>query len=567
MDIGDPSEIPATRKRLPSLQELGAFDLSPPSPAAAVVEREPGGLPVPAASRTDRPVTASAWAPLPDPSPVSEAAGAAAPTPVPIPPPVAVPAASQAPAPAPVAGTPVPVPVPAASPAPATAPVAAPTAATAPAPSAAPRPARPTPEQLRTALQRADPATRKKLLRLMAGGRTVDQLAGQPSGDAGPAHRLTMSLHRGRLAPSGPPAATPRSGPATPPRATRPAPLGADEPLMRIDDGTDLLDAAAAPVSAEQRKAALQAQLAATRLQEPPTRSETGTAAHKVLFPAYDPREHGDDVRRPTRRPEAPVEGHFPAPRQPFQARFEHADGRPMSEEETRVEAVLQEQRCEQTLEVLARDGVNGLLLSPRDLDAAVQDGVLDEATATLLWKTWSALRPVIHVIDDDPPAPPPGSDALEATGASPAADADPALPCAPSDDALPVPTSVAIDPRDEREPSPTPTIAVDDTAPVLVAAPVSAEHRDDPVEPPAPIERPRVIEAAVTPPAPPAPVAQPPAYQARPVDIPPPDTRGQRSAVLTRLLLRGVLAICVLHTSARVAAWAWLNWGHWLAG
>ena len=35
-----------------------------------------------------------------------------------------------------------------------------------------------------------------------------------------------------------------------------------------------------------------------------------------------------------------------------------------------------------------------------------MEDGLLQPDTATLLWKTWSARRPVIHVIDDPAPSP-----------------------------------------------------------------------------------------------------------------------------------------------------------------
>ncbi|MBL8301580.1 MAG: hypothetical protein JNM26_02280 [Ideonella sp.] len=193
---------------------------------------------------------------------------------------------------------------------------------------------------------------------------------------------------------------------------------------MQIDEHTELLDAVAPGVSPDARKADLQAQLAQAQRQAAapePARSEP--LAHKVLFPAYDPNRHGDDVHGATRRRhEGPIEGHFPAPRQPFKPTYRHPDGRPMTAEETQVEEVLQTQRCEETLSVLARDGVNGLLLSPRDLDAAVANGVLSAEAAATLWKTWSALRPVIHVIEDEPPP----ADAAGAEVVGEAADAAP---------------------------------------------------------------------------------------------------------------------------------------------
>ncbi|MEO8279432.1 MAG: hypothetical protein ABI564_07045 [Ideonella sp.] len=421
-----------------------------------------------------------------------------------------------------------------------------------------PNPVRPTPEQLRAALERADPATRKKLLRLFAGGRAVDQSDGQPSVATGQARRLTMNLHRAQPQTASKRTDAERANASPSQRPPNAASISAGETLLKIDANTDLLDAAAAPLSAEQRKAALQSQLAATQSQQSQS-SETAPAAHKVLFPAYNPLEHGDDVRRPTRRSEAPVEGHFPAPRQPTQARYQHADGRPMDEEETRVEAVLQEQRCEQTLAVLARDGVNGLLLSPRDLDAAVENGTLDEPTATLLWKTWSALRPVIHVIDDEPAA-----STHDSSGSSPdSTEEEPKrIELAPPDPAI------KPDATQDREPS----AIADDTLP----------RSAEPV--PAPTEKPIQTNEAgsiAEPARPPASMAldEPVEEQPQPKsmgradgaathrDDRPESLRKSHSRIWLRNALRGLAALCVLYTGTQLSAWAWLRWGQWLVG
>ena len=487
MDIGDPSEIPTTRKKLPSMQELGAFELEPSNAAAAA---EP-------------------------PAPI----------------------ARQAPA------TVIDKPDPA--------------------------PPRPTSQQLRTALARADPATRSKLLRLIAGGRTVEQLARPPASVTGHTHGLEMNLHR----------AQPQSGQSAQDderRAARPIYRAASastprsgETLLKIDATTDLLDAVGPPPSAEQRSAALHEHLAATLAQESP--AGPTAAAHKVLFPAYDPQEHGDDVRRLVRRSGAPVEGHFPAPRQPCQARYRHADGRPMDEDETRVEAVLQEQRCEQTLEVLARDGVNGLLLSPRDLDAAVENGTLDEATATLLWKTWSALRPVIHVIDDET-TPREGeivapqseierdeapAESIEATDL---ADLEAALTEEPSDAAsAPGLTESGL------SPSPEPLVSAAPAPAEVPTAPNAATTIDQPAaitialvaldEPPDVALR-GAPEKRACPEGESAPMAPAPAAN-----------RKRRSAALMRSAARIVAAVSVLHSGVTIGGWAWLHWGHWLTG
>lgn len=509
MDIGDPSEIPTTRKKLPSMQELGAFDAEPPRQK-----------------------------PLPQPSPPAP--------------------------PAPTIDQPTPD----------------------------SRPARPTNEQLRAALNRADPATRSKLLRLIAGGRAVEQTASPAATTARPTRGLAMNLHRSPVSAEAAAVSDIRQSTRPPQQRPRMAATAgsAGETLLKIDANTDLLDAAAPPLSAEQRKAALQQQLDASLLPETP-RGESPSAP-KVLFPAYNPQEHGSDVRRPTRRSEAPVEGHFPAPRQPFQARYQHADGRPMNEEETKVEAVLQEQRCEQTLEVLARDGVNGLLLSPRDLDAAVENGTLDEATATLLWKTWSALRPVIHVIDE--PAPPSADEPAEPTPAIDSNQPDgekialiegeaPAVEPAPPEGAAAV---VAVD-------------AVRLPAPVGQASETEAEAGGDSTESSRtgkasadPIPQPMIPEPGCQPRAA---IQAPPESESRietatataPWSESESASRSQsesgcgsrsggvlshrdpnaRSVSLMRQLLRTVAALCVLHTGVQFGAWAWVRWGHWLGG
>ncbi len=471
MDIGDPSEIPSTRKKLPSMQELGAFDPEPPTST-------------PSPPALDKPTPAS-------------------------------------------------------------------------------KPPRPTSEQLRAALKRADPATRIKLLRLIAGGRTVEQAAALEPDASAPSRRLAMNLPRSPTRPE-PPTADARPDSAKPIHRQLKAAATATggETLLKIDANTDLLEAAAAPLSVEQRKAALQQQLAASRAQETP-RAETASAP-KVLFPAYDPREHGDDVRQPARRSKAPVEGHFPAPRQPFQARYQHADGRPMNEEETKVEEVLQEQRCEQTLQVLARDGVNGLLLSPRDLDAAVENGTLDEPTATLLWKTWSALRPVIHVIDDQPIP-------RDGEAAAPQLAIDFGNPA--TEESAPVEDEVTTA-ENQSGAGPVPVL---DIEPSLSPAPPARMEE----KPQQPIATKTLAEAlAISAPAPgPAPSAvespepQPAAIPARPDVEPQPASdpshggRKHRSTVVLRQLLRAFAALCVVYTSVQFGAWAWLRWGHWLLG
>lgn len=416
MDIGDPNEIPATRKKLPSMQELGAFDFGAP---AGRTEAAPAGSPATIDARG--PSTGAALPAAPAVPRRSAPARSAVAPPAPTRP------AELDTGPAALQGAPA-------------------------ASAGAPPRSKPTTEQLREALAKADPQTRQKLMRLIAGGRTVQQVG--PASQGGARRRnLVMQLEadtpRARAAASPPPVAPPRPAPAPPPasgfgaftatpRTTaapaqgfarpsagpRPAARPAEPALMQIDEHTELLDAVAPGVSPDARKADLQAQLAQAQRQAAapePARSEP--LAHKVLFPAYDPNRHGDDVHGATRRRhEGPIEGHFPAPRQPFKPTYRHPDGRPMTAEETQVEEVLQTQRCEETLSVLARDGVNGLLLSPRDLDAAVANGVLSAEAAATLWKTWSALRPVIHVIEDEPPP----ADAAGAGVVGEAADAAP---------------------------------------------------------------------------------------------------------------------------------------------
>ena len=203
-----------------------------------------------------------------------------------------------------------------------------------------------------------------------------------------------------------------------------------------------------------------------------PVSEAVAVDAPRVLFPIYDPAEHGADLRTP-RRAAAPVEGHFPPPRQPFAApghqvrertqKPERA-GQPVAvvapasasapapapapaslpapvPEPALTEASVSapapsgsEPDVDRQLSLLdppdemcVRDGVNGLLLSRRDLDEAVEDGLLQRDIATLLWKNWSARRPVIHVIDDPAPSPvEPGTAASEIDGNATEAPSDP---------------------------------------------------------------------------------------------------------------------------------------------
>ena len=494
MDIGDASEIPSTRKKLPSLQELGAFDLDSPSAA-----RRPLVAPS-ARSRAD-----AADSPTHD-------AGAAA---------TAVAAV--------VADA-----------------TEAPTDHAQPPAAASQRP-QATRAQLRNALAKADPATRSRLLRLIAGGRSVE-LTGAAAGPT--AHKPRQLLMRlggddAAAANAGPARRSDAVDPPAPAREAqrqpgRPANAQARRsaaehgaPLLQIDANTDLLAAVTPPPSDAERRAAIGAQFAALRAEPPAT---ADSAAPKVLFPSYDPNRHGDDIRRPGRRADGPVEGHFPAPRQPFEARYRHADGRPMDAEESKVEAVLQAQRCDRTLEVLARDGVNGLLLSPRDLDAAVENGTLDAATASLLWKTWSALRPVIHVIDEPAPV-----EAADDAGDDPAA----APPQTPAGEGAAAPAAFAA------------TAVVESAPPALAAAPAPPLP---PLVTPPPLE-------AVPPAAVPLASVDPAAAPVEPSMIAalPLATRRQRAAMLLRQLWRIFVAVCVLSTSARIAIWGWLYWGHWI--
>ena len=180
MDIGDPSDFPATRRRLPSMRELGAFDAdrsatAPASPAPERLQRNPANA-----------------SPTPDAPPASERA--------------------------------------------------APTAA-----------------QLRRAIAKADPGTRRRLIRLY--GRRDQQKAAANNDET-----------------------------------TRPP--------LRLDEHTELL--CASPTAADESSRAGRA----SRFDSPVSEA-VAVDAPRVLFPIYDPAEHGADLRTP-RRAAAPVEGHFP---------------------------------------------------------------------------------------------------------------------------------------------------------------------------------------------------------------------------------------------------------------
>ncbi len=612
MDIGDPSEIPATRKKLPSMQELGAFDFNDPTPPGAGATR-PAALdtrPAPLETRP-APIDVRPATPTTRPRPNGqEAATADAPV-----------------SPATVAKYPAP-----------------------PTPTPTPASARPplTPEQLRQALAKANPATREKLLRLIAGGQSVQQVrdgaadgarrrslvmehpTGRPksTADGWPQAPVPTSPTTAAAAGSGsatpsPPTAPPAPGHATgpfasaaaaPPRrpaAARPAPGGL---VMQIDENTDLLDAAPAPGD---RRASMQAQVDAA-LNPPATAAPAPRmepAAAKVVFPAYDPSRDGEPVSsQGRRRPEGPIEGHFPAPRQPFAARYKHPDGRPMSAEENKVEEVLQAQRCDETLSVLAREGVNGLLLSPRDLDAAVANGLLTAETAATLWKTWAALRPVIHVIEDeaeveesDPdPAAAAHADVLAGPASDPAGAAAPDVAPDAAPDAAPDVTPHAA--STAAPAAPTPIVAGIDTAtPVSSAASDSpADAVDEAARAPAPAvavaappgdvrQRPAAPSTLpglgnATGPAPGASQRTPPPARGADPRVPKPrtptsslpaaaagPTRGtsltwalstprQRLAQLLRSLFWVFCAYSVLVTGSRLALLAWHRWGHLLS-
>ncbi len=421
MDIGDPSEIPATRRRLPSMHDLGAFDIDPPVPSA-------------------RAQVAAA--------PLASAAGTSArPTPA-----RSIPSGE---------------------------------------PTGVEAPIHPTASQLRHALAAADPATRRRLLRLFGKGR--------------PAGRTELGSNDGR-------------------------------PLLRLDAGTELL---AAMPDAAARSSELDRLLAQARAARPET---APGEVPRVLFPVYDPCEHGPDLRRPGRSG-GPIEGHFPPPRpsgpvaaQPERERTSttapqtDAPG-PVGTAEARLplEGPTPTQPTPTAAappQAGARDGINGLLLSPRDLDAAVEDGLLGAETAAVLWQTWSARRPVIHVVDDPDPAPiagpqPAGSplDAVDAPATMTvlAAAPEPATP-APAGPQAPAATSSAAPAEREQI----------DSRPAVVDRPASGESSDA---------------------APPAPLA----------------TRRQRAAWLVRLIWRGIVIACVLSTGARLALQAWPQARPWL--
>jgi hypothetical protein len=504
MDIGDPDDIPTRRKRLPSMQELGAFDLDAGGAAPALeLPSGPGRQGMPGALDTR-------------PAPLSDLGG---PRPSnPTVPPAAAPSV-----------------LPSGMAAPAVDPAGANKSG------ATTRPAL-TPEQLRQALAKADPQTRLKLLNLIVGGRPIQHRGGGLAVSPGP---------RARPAPVGTRTdapARPASAPRTTSTTAPPSPRTGPAPLLKIDDNTELLDASTPIPSAQQRKLAMQAQVDATLQQE---RQRAEASAHKVIFPAYDPNRHGEDVRSTVRRrPELPVEGHFPAPRQPLRTAYTHPDGKPMTPEENKVEEVLQAQRCEETLTVLARDGVNGLLLSPRDLDAAVAQGVLDAATAATLWKTWSALRPVIHVIADEPP---------EVPAAAASADADgPTEATAEPDTAAPQHAAAAA-------PEPVPIEAAGVPAP---ARPVTAVPLPSPSTSPSTSPSPSPLPMPS-----PVPVTAPghaPAAEA--VAAPQASTGPTPRRWNPGWALRALVAVAVLNTAWQFGQWLWYTgWGWtllaWLQG
>ncbi|GAP35545.1 hypothetical protein [Piscinibacter sakaiensis] len=756
MDIGDPDDIPATRKRLPSLAELGAFD-GPGAATPAPVRRPASAGTLATDTAPDAGRRASAEV---DRS--REAAGGSEPAAEALPGPAPAPALARAPLPAsgPGAG-----PAPGPGPAPA-------------APDTGPAPTEPpaqppgtagvrelSPERLRQALAQADPDTRRKLLKLFAGSQAVQRVAGA----AGAPPSLVMTRPRRPTAPgpaTGPgpgraaaPARASRFGeldvgerlrpprgaePVTPPppatgeaAGPAPAPLrsttefvaahvpvrpdaaftpagpgkpfgrpmaepgaglrgagraaaaaASDEPLLRIDEQTELLDAlptggpsgraarpgaAAAPPAApgtdpaaEARRADMQSRLDAALQAEQAAQAEKARRAARAAaaaapgsdedrlqpappraqFPTYDPERHGEDVHSvAARRKDGPVEGHFPAPRQPpreppapperersprgtggdaaaapaFAPRYRHPDGREMSPEENLAEQALQAQRCEETLGTLARDGVNGLLLSPRDLDAAVAAGVLGAEAALTLWRTWSALRPVVHVIDDDPPegttprgragdrSDEPGPSAADADddpredgGPGSVRDGGPQAgdgPAAPADTASAAPPAPPV----AREPAGRP------------AGPARADPPVDPVAPPAlaaagaPAAAASAVASTAPPPATPTapesgraaapeplrstsalaadpPGPRPPQVPAagdlpsslldvspagtRRASLPAPPSPARRTGPRRwrgglRTLFRLFVLYCVLSTSVQALTAAWLRWGH----
>ena len=318
-------------------------------------------------------------------------------------------------------------------------------------------------------------------------------------------------------------------------------------------------------LTAADRKAELQAQLDLAQQQAQQQavpaadKAPAETLAHKVLFPAYDPTRHGEDVHGSSRRrAEGPIEGHFPAPRQPFQATYQHPDGRPMTPEENKVEEVLQAERCEETLSVLARDGVNGLLLSPRDLDAAVGQGLLTAEIAATLWKTWAALRPVIHVIEDEPEESPP----VEPDNATTASDAagEAQTPALPGDAVTPEPPAAAqtLD-APALNPVPAPVAAIAPTAAPAPALPPIAAVAAAPVSIPDP--------AIDTPTLPLPRTGHEPPFPKMGDARAGPSTTRQRLRAVARGLGWAFIAYCVLATSTRLASLGWHQWGHlWTA-
>lgn len=364
----------------------------------------------------------------------------------------------------------------------------------------------PTPSQLRHALAKADPGTRRRLLRLI--------------GERGP--------NPAKAAP----------------------PTGQERLLLRLDEQTELLAAATHP---SQRREEIVGQLAQARGARPEVAAD---AAPRILFPTYDPRQHGPDLRNP-RRPDVPVEGHFPPPRQPSTVPAPSVRERTtVSPSAAGQEAVVPAQASTAgatppaappapsapahptlsaplLLRPTARDGVNGLLLSLRDLDAVVEEGVLDAPTAERLWKTWSARRPVIHVVDDPVPLPqtaadPPGQSASTTDG----------------------------------------RVAPDGTA-----AGQESAGLDTPTDPALPMPPSRPDGASSLPIAQQVPAAADPKRVAAGPDRGPAHSgdrfasRQQRAAWLVRQVWRSIVAACVLSTAARLGLWAWPHARPWLDG
>lgn len=363
----------------------------------------------------------------------------------------------------------------------------------------------PTRAQLRHALATADPGTRRRLLRL---------------------------LRERSAKPEAPTSEPPANG----------------RPLLRLDACTELL---AALPDADSQRSGLRERLAQVRAADPVA---PAAAAPRVLFPAYDPREHGSDLRTP-RRADPPIEGHFPAPRQPFasgsaghpptvrERPTPGAAADPPSAESSpaRRPAAPPSLESAPPPEPDPLDSVNGLLLSRRDLDGAIEDGLLGADTAAQLWKIWAARRPVIHVLDDE------------------------ATPALPPQEAAQAPVDNTAESIAEPQPA--------DSTPERMAP-----GRESEEAPPASgrlLDTTRAAITRVDMPSVPAPEATPPEAAAAPATPPTPhatvrhglETRRARARWLARLAWRGVVALCVLSTGARVALWAWPQARPWLGG